>query len=417
MRKGNDMSGSKEPRDDALRWVDRSTLERLLAAYYRDLGWWVEGAAGENRLDDVGLVLKRDRDILLLDCRHWGADRRPDDAVASLVRAVGRVGATGAILVDRAAFSRADHDAANRHGHIRLIDGDGLHAMLGEVPEQRGQADPLAPPLPMPPLPTPQVTRARTSPMRKARRGAWVWWLIALACLVVFVLLVRALLARTADTAVSPEVVAGSMAAGSPRDSSGAARIDERAAASDAAVHMLAARAAALRGDQAAVEAELHAANDGFRRAIRLADPARRVDRESARIAVRDVPGVRSAVWIDHENLFVMVSGNAQRSHATIDAVCSALAPLGDTLGVVVHVQSAAARNADELPILDRNCQLAPGERAMLQSHRQVDVVPEHVRAQHRARNPADDRDQALDAQRSRGEEAMRVLESSTPEM
>jgi hypothetical protein len=199
------MSGSKEPRDDALRRVDRSTLERLLAAYYRDLGWWVEGAAGEGRLDDAGLVLKRDRDILLLDCRHWGGDRRPDDAVTSLAHAVGRAGATGAILVDRAAFSRADHDAANRHGHIRLIDGDGLHAMLGEVPEQRGQADPLAPPLPTPPLPTPQVTRARTSPMRKARRGAWVWWLIALACLVVFVLLVRALLARTADTAMPPE--------------------------------------------------------------------------------------------------------------------------------------------------------------------------------------------------------------------
>lgn len=199
------MSASKETRDDALRWANRRTLEPLLAAYYRDLGWWVEDAAGEDRLDDTGLVLKRDRDILLLDCSHWGADQRPDDAVASLIRAVERAGATGAILVDRGSFSRADHEAANRHGHIRLIDGDGLHAMLGDVPEQRGQADPLAPPLPMPPLPTPQVTRARRSPMRKARRGAWVWWLIALACLVVFVLLVRALLVRTADTAMPPE--------------------------------------------------------------------------------------------------------------------------------------------------------------------------------------------------------------------
>lgn len=198
------MRGStKEPHDDALRRVDRSTLERLLAAYYRDLGWWVEGAAGEGRPDDAGLVLKRDRDILLLDCSHWGGDRRSDDAVASLIRAVERAGATGAILVDRGSFSRADHDAANRHGHIRLIDDDGLRAMLGDVPEQRGQTDPLAPPLP--PLPTPQVTRARTSPMRKARRGAWVWWLIALACLMVFVLLVQALLARTADTAMPPQ--------------------------------------------------------------------------------------------------------------------------------------------------------------------------------------------------------------------
>jgi hypothetical protein len=190
--------------DDTLGGIDRTTLRHLLAAYYRDLGWWVEAAAGEGRLDAAGLVLKRDRDILLLDCSHWGGDR-PDDAVASLVRAIGRAGATGAILVDRAAFSRADHDAADRHGHLRLIDGDGLRAMLGDVPEQRGQADPLAPP-----LPTPQATQPRTPHLRKARRGAWVWWLIALACLVVFVLLVRALLARTADTAVPPEVGAGS---------------------------------------------------------------------------------------------------------------------------------------------------------------------------------------------------------------
>lgn len=411
------MTASEARSGDALRWIDRRTLRDLLAAYYRDLGWWVEDAAAEAGLDGAGLVLKRDRDILLLDCSHWGTDRRPDDAVASLVRAVERAGATGAILVDRRSFSRADHDAANRHGHIRLIDDDGLRGMLGDVPEQEDQAAALAPP-PASPLPTPQVTRHRRPPVRRVRRSAWLWWLVALACLVVFVLLVRALLARTADTAMPPQAVAGSAPAAAPRDPSGAVRLDEHAAASDAAAHILAARAAALRGDQAAVEAALHAANDGFRRAIRLADPARRVDRESARVAVRDVPGVRSAVWIDHENLFVMVSANAQRSHGTIDAVCSALAPLGDTLGVVVHLQSAAARNADELAILDRNCQLAPGERALLQSNRQVDVVPEHVRAQHRARNPADDRGQGRDAQqRSRGDEAMRVIESSTPEM
>ncbi|MBX3711350.1 MAG: restriction endonuclease [Lysobacter sp.] len=410
------MTASEDRRGDTLRWIDRRTLQDLLAAYYRDLGWWVEDAAEEACLDGACLVLKRDRDILLLDGSHWGADRRPDDAVASLIRAVERAGATGGILVDRGSFSRAEHEAANRHGHIRLIDDDGLRGMLGDVPEHDEQAAPQAPP-PASPLPTPQVTRHRRPPVRAARRGTWLLWLVALVCLVVFILLVRALLARTADTAMPPETVAGPAPAAAPRGPSGAVRLDEHAAAGDAAAHMLAARAAALRGDQAAVEAELHAANDGFRRAIRLADPARRVDRESARVAVRDVPGVRSAVWIDHENLFVIVSANAQRSHATIDAVCSALAPLGDTLGVVVHLQSAAARNADELAILDRNCQLAPGERALLQSHRQVDVVPEHVRAQHRARNPADDRDQGRNAQRLRSDEAIRVIESSTPEM
>jgi Restriction endonuclease len=193
------MSGSRDPHGDVLRGIDRPTLQALLTAYYRDLGWWVERAAGDARIDGGTWVLKRDRDVILLDVGHWGSGQRPQDAVASLVHDIGRAGATGAILVDDRAFSRADHDAANRHGHVRLIDAAGLREMLGDVPEQRGQADPLAPPLPVP-----QLSRARPRAVRPARKGNWVWWLIALGSLVVFVLLVRALLARTADTAVPP---------------------------------------------------------------------------------------------------------------------------------------------------------------------------------------------------------------------
>lgn len=189
-----------EPPGDALRDIDQETLQTLLVAYYRDLGWWVERAAGDAGNDDASWLLKRDRDVILLDCRHWGRESRPRDAVSSLVRDLECAGATGAILVDRRSFVRADHDAANRHGHVRLIDPDGLHGMLGDVHEQRDRIDPIAPALPVP-----QLSRARPRIMRPARKGNWRWWLIALGCLVVFVLLVRALLSRTADTALPPE--------------------------------------------------------------------------------------------------------------------------------------------------------------------------------------------------------------------
>lgn len=194
------MSGAVSHPGDALHEIDRTRLQTLLVAYYRDLGWWVERAADDACIDGGTWILKRDRDVVLLDVSHWGSDQRPQDAVASLVHDLERAGAAGAILVDRRSFSRADHDAANRHGHVRLIDAAALRGMLGDVPEQRGQADPLAPPLPLP-----QLSRARPRIMRPARKGSWRWWLVALACLVVFVLLVRALLARTADTAALPE--------------------------------------------------------------------------------------------------------------------------------------------------------------------------------------------------------------------
>lgn len=47
------MSGSSAQPDDVLRDIDRATLQTLLVAYYRDLGWWVERAAGDAGIDDA----------------------------------------------------------------------------------------------------------------------------------------------------------------------------------------------------------------------------------------------------------------------------------------------------------------------------------------------------------------------------
>lgn len=151
------------------------------------------------------------------------------------------------------------------------------------------------------------------------------------------------------------------------------------------AARLAAANVGAVTGNRELHDAQMGALNDDLRRSIRLADPARPIERESARSAARSVDGVRSVVWLDQHNLFAIVEHNAQRSYATIDAVCLELEPLGDTLGVVVNLQSGAARTGDELEILSRNCQLAPGERAMFQPNRQIDVIDPDIRRAHRA--------------------------------
>ncbi|GAB3004025.1 hypothetical protein GCM10010960_17380 [Arenimonas maotaiensis] len=145
--------------------------------------------------------------------------------------------------------------------------------------------------------------------------------------------------------------------------------------------------AAALAGDQQSVQAGVQGITDDFKRSIKLADPARAVDREKAREVAKTVPGVRSVVWFDRENLFAIVEQNDQKSYKTIDAICLKLEPLGDTLGVVVNLQSGAARNGDELEILSRNCQLEPGDRAFMQKERQIDVIDPGIRKQHKANN------------------------------
>ncbi|HWS40869.1 MAG TPA: hypothetical protein VN247_06230 [Arenimonas sp.] len=146
-------------------------------------------------------------------------------------------------------------------------------------------------------------------------------------------------------------------------------------------------RLAAITGDQKAVQENMHEINENFRKSIKLVDPARAVDREQARVLAKSIEGVRSAVWLDRENLFAIVERNEQKSYETIDAICMKLEPLGDTLGVVVNLQSGFATNGDELETLSRNCQLAPGDRAMLQKNRQIDVIPPEIREQQKANN------------------------------
>ncbi len=153
------------------------------------------------------------------------------------------------------------------------------------------------------------------------------------------------------------------------------------------ATQIAAIRTAAILGDQKSVENNMNAMNEEFRKSLKLADPARVVDRELARQAAKRVAGVRSVVWLDRENFFVIVDKNEFRSYETIDNICLELEPLGDTLGVVVNLQSGAATNGDELEILSRNCQLQPGQRGFLQRERKVDVIDPEIRKIHKASN------------------------------
>lgn len=139
--------------------------------------------------------------------------------------------------------------------------------------------------------------------------------------------------------------------------------------------HIASMRVAALTGNRQAVQANAKAFSDDFRRSIKLPDPARPIDHEAARAAVRPLAGVRSSVWMDRSNLIVMVDGAQYRSAAMINRVCNALAPLGDTLAVVVNVQNVNAKTSEEADTLSRNCQLPEGQRAFLQPKRQIDAL------------------------------------------
>lgn len=190
------MSGLKNfshSHDDAFDSIGRSELVRLLVAYYRDVGWWVEhvGTDGKDaEFDDgVDLKIRRNADFVLVHCKCWDAKDVPQDALDSLLGRMTDEGATGGILISGGEFTRAAIEAAQRHGQVKLIDREVLHTMLG---------------------PAPRAFLPSEAPTATAHTNRWLW-LAALICAIGFVFIVRAILVRTADTAVESTACAGAV--------------------------------------------------------------------------------------------------------------------------------------------------------------------------------------------------------------
>lgn len=133
------LKGVVHRRDDALTRVRWDRLEHLLAGWYRDAGYAVEhvGTGGTSGRFDGGIDLKlrRGDEYLLVQVKHWNAYKVPHNDVHQLIGLMVNERASGAVLVTSGEFTRAAIEAATRHGHVQLIDGDELRAMLGPLPE------------------------------------------------------------------------------------------------------------------------------------------------------------------------------------------------------------------------------------------------------------------------------------------
>jgi hypothetical protein len=133
------------------------------------------------------------------------------------------------------------------------------------------------------------------------------------------------------------------------------------------------------------MQGHVDAMHKDMMRSMHLADPSPPNNHQPPPNPVPPQESVQSSVWIDRSNLLVMVGGSQYRNMTTIDRICLALEPLGDTLGVVVNLQDVTATTSEGADTLSRNCQLRAGERAMLQQTRQVDVLDPEVRRVFRA--------------------------------
>lgn len=197
-------------RDDAVAQVDWRQLEALLARHYEAQGYEVThvGTGGTDARYDGGIDLKlrRDDEYLVVQVKHWNAYKVPHNDVHQLLGVMVNEGATGAILVTSGEFTQAAIEAANRHGHVRLIDGDGLRSILGPhalaaVDAHATRADEFVRTMSAPAHERP---RAQVRSHGSGGRESQGWIALSVAGFLIFALLIWGVLKKTEGTAGPP---------------------------------------------------------------------------------------------------------------------------------------------------------------------------------------------------------------------
>ncbi|MBA8886735.1 hypothetical protein FHW12_000926 [Dokdonella fugitiva] len=365
--------------NDALSRVDATRFEALIADHYRAEGWSVDrvGAEATGRKYDGGIDLKLRRGdaYVVVQCKRWTAKQVPHNDVHELIGVMLTEHATGAVLVTCGEFTHAALVAASRQPSVQLVDGEMVRRWIDlaalEAEAAREPSGGSAGTDDWTHVFTQRGTDRASAPRSPTGQGASVGAIAAAVALIAFLAFVVLPLrsVTTSPTTRAPARTREGSLAPAPYPT-----IPNTAPATPTHTPE---RSGRLR----AVSEPMERATTTYLREAGIPDTRRPIDHEAARMAAKNVSGVRSALWLDHDNFVVMVDGADHRSMAMIDDVCLALEPLGDTLAVVVNVQDITAQHADGATTLSRNCQLAEGQRALFQRKRQVDVVAPEVRA------------------------------------
>ena len=136
--RGRRMLAANRTKED-IRSLDWEQFEELIEAHYRRLGFRVrrEGGAGPDGGVDVR-ISKPGGETYLVQCKQWQTRRVGVKVVRELFGVVAAEDATGGIVVTAGTFTPEAVDFA-RPVAMELIDGDGLVAMMGDLPVR--QAD------------------------------------------------------------------------------------------------------------------------------------------------------------------------------------------------------------------------------------------------------------------------------------
>lgn len=117
---------------DSVRLIDWRQFEELVGESYRRKGYRVTETGGGGTDGGVDLVLNKDGEKILVQCKHWRTGQVGVKIVRELYGVVAAQGATGGIVISSGRFTQEARDFASGK-QIELIDGSGLVRMMSEV--------------------------------------------------------------------------------------------------------------------------------------------------------------------------------------------------------------------------------------------------------------------------------------------
>lgn len=121
---------------ETIRSVSWQEFEELVGEAYRRKGYRVKESGGGGADGGVDLVLKKNGETLLVQCKHWRQDKVGVKVVRELYGVVTAENATGGIVISSGAFTQETTDFA-RGKPLELIGGTELVKMVGDLRKAR----------------------------------------------------------------------------------------------------------------------------------------------------------------------------------------------------------------------------------------------------------------------------------------
>jgi len=113
----------------ALSWQD---FEKLVGEAYRRQGFTISETGGGGPDGGVDLVLKKNGETILVQCKHWKMRQVGVKIVRELLGVVVDRKALGGIVITSGTFSQDALDTS-KGNPIELVDGKKLYAMIGDI--------------------------------------------------------------------------------------------------------------------------------------------------------------------------------------------------------------------------------------------------------------------------------------------